>query len=213
MENNSKNNITHPWSGIWLFPRQTIRYIMETNPQYHFYLLVIIGGIAQAFSAAVTFGLGEKIPVFELFVVCLIAGPISGFIAVYLRGWLLTWMSNKMGGLATFLQTRICIAWSWAPLVYTFPLWGVKYILFRKELFLSERPFIEAQPVLSGIFELLALVDFAVFVWSLFILFSVLSEMNQFSVLRSIGAVILSNLILALPALFIMIMFGSMVPM
>ncbi len=213
MENNNQETMSSPWTGIWLYPRQTIRLLFETNPQQHFLLLVAVGGLAQALSTAATLGLGARIPVSELLLICVIAGPISGFAALYLRGWILTWVCKKMGGVASFFQTRICIAWSWAPMVYTFPLWGVKYILFRKELFLIERPLMESQAVLGGLFELLGLVDFVVFVWSMFILFSTLSEINQFSVLRSIGAVILSGLILALPAMVLMGLFGSMVPM
>jgi len=190
-----------PWSTIWFKPKETIRRIVDTNPRYQVIFLAILGGIAQ--TLANTRGMGDMFSFGALIFLCLLAGPMGGLLSLYISGFVMHWTAARLGGTATREQVRAVIAWSWAPIVYTLPLWGVKYILFREELFTTGKTFIESQPALSFLFELFTAVDFVITIWYLMILFTGLAEVNRISVGRGIAAAILAFVLVGLPALLL----------
>jgi len=194
----------NPWSTIWFKPRETIRRIVDTNPQYQLVLLVLLGGIGQTLSNAR--GMGEMFPVATLILICILSGPLSGYLSLYVSGFLLHWACKKFGGTATREQVRTVIAWSWAPIVYTLPLWGVKYILFRDELFTINKTFIESQTLLALLYELLNFVDFGIVILYLIILLAGLAEVNRISVFRSIGAAFFVSIIIGIPLLILLML-------
>jgi len=193
-----------PWSTLWLDPKGTIRHILETGPHKHYPMLIALGGVAQTFSVAATMGLGDKMSFMEIVIVSLLMGPISGWLTILIRGWLLTWVGGWLGGAAIRAQTRVSLAWSWAPMVYFSPLWGVKYILFKNETFMLHRPVLESIPVLKGMFGFIEFVDFAVYVWSLVVLIQMLAEINRFTSMRALMNVVLSSLLIGIPVLLLL---------
>ena len=38
----------NPWWRIWIQPRQTIRYLINTDPKMHFWALAVVYGIIRA---------------------------------------------------------------------------------------------------------------------------------------------------------------------
>ena len=167
-------------------------------------MLAALGGLGNAFSYASSFGLGDTMELSEIIALCLLMGPVSGFISIYLWSWLLSYSSRLFGGIATRLELRVAVTWSWAPVVYLLPLWGVKLILFREEMFRLEKPFAEANAFLSGLQGLFGIVDFLVAIFSLFILVSAIAEVNGFSSWKSIGAFALVLLALSVPAFLLL---------
>ncbi|MBN1561202.1 YIP1 family protein [candidate division KSB1 bacterium] len=200
----------NPWKSIWLDSRATIRHIIETDPNRSLVLLIVFGGLANALNYAANFGLGDMMSFNQVLALCLIAGPLSGFINVYIWSWLLGISAKLFGGAATQRDMRRAVAWSWAPLVYLLPLWGVKYILFRQEIFKSERPFIEAHSFLRSLHGLFDTVDFFIALLTIFILFNTVAEVNGFSIWKSVGTIGVVLLILTLPALLLMRFFAPL---
>ncbi|RPI02638.1 MAG: hypothetical protein EHM72_03700 [Calditrichaeota bacterium] len=192
-----------PWSMIWLNPRLVIRQVLLENPHYSMKRLIIGGGIGQAFSYAVSFGLGQVYSTAEVIAIVLLLGPISAFISLALWAWLLSLICRWFGGKASRQELRVAVAWSWAPIVYLLPMWGVRYILFRDELFLPHHPFVEAHAILNGIYSFFNGIDFLISFVSLFILFQTIAEVNSFTVWRSLGSVAVMMLLLMLPVLFL----------
>ena len=199
-----------PWSTIWSNPRQTVRNVLATDPNRSMRLLIVGGGIGQACSFAASFGLGQTASIPDIFAFVLVFGPLAGFLSVLLWSWLLTWTSRWLGGTATRQQLRVAVAWSWAPVVYLLPLWGVRYILFRDELFLLKRPIIESYALLSGLYSFFGIVDFFVSFFSLFILFQAVAEVSSLSIWKSIGAIAAIMLLLTIPAILLFSVFSPM---
>ncbi len=194
----------NPWKTIWLNPKATIRYIAEEQPYKHYILLMVLGGIAHALNYASAMNLGDVVSVREALVMCVLLGPLSGFITLSLGGWVLHWISHRLNGQATIHETRLSMAWSWAPIVYLLPLWGIKYILFRNELFTADKSYLESEPFLNGLYGIFSIVDFVITIVSLYILFSALSEVNRFSVWKSLGAYLLMTFVFTIPVLLIL---------
>ena len=194
----------NPWKSIWTNPRGTIRSIVETDPNHQLLVFVIFGGIAHALSYASAAGLGEAFKLSELIGLVALVGPLSGFVSLWLGSWLLTLITQRLGGAAPKEHNRAALAWSWAPMIYLLPLWGIKYILFRKELFLTDRSYLQSEPLLNGIWVVLDVVDFGIAIWSLIILFSALSEVNRFELWRGVVAYLIMSLLLLLPVMLLL---------
>lgn len=197
-------NEFNPWKRIWKNPRGAIRGIVETDPNRQLLIFVVFGGIAHALSYASAAGLGEAFTISELIGLIALVGPLSGFVSLWLGSWLLTLITQRLGGAAPKEHNRAALAWSWAPIVYLLPLWGIKYILFREELFLTDRSFLQSEPLLNGLWVFLDVVDFGVAIWSLIILFSALAEVNRFDLWRGVVAYLVMSLLLLLPVLLLM---------
>ncbi|MBN1466558.1 YIP1 family protein [candidate division KSB1 bacterium] len=192
-----------PWKTIWFNARATIRQIIDIDPNRSLLVLIVFGGLANALHYAANFSIADAMSFSDVLILCLVAGPLSGFIGLYLWGWLLGFSARFFGGVATQREMRRAIAWSWAPTVYLLPLWGVKYILFRQEIFKSARPFIEAQPFLSSLYSVFNAVDFFVSILTIFILFNTVAEVNGFSIWKSMGAIGMVLIVITLPAMLL----------
>jgi len=201
----TENGTEHksPWTTIWYDPRGTIRYLVEHNPMQSFVLLIALGGVGNVLSYASSYGLADMIPFNQMIVFSFIAGPIGAFISLYLWSWFLGITTHLWGGQATKQGIRTSIAWSMAPVVYMLPLWGVKYILFRQELFSAEKPFMNAHEFLSGLAGLFEVIDVLISLFSFYILINAIAEVSGFSFWRSIGSIGAVILILTVPALFL----------
>lgn len=196
--------VKSPWSTVWYDPTGTIRTIIDKDPRYNYVLLVILGGVAQTLGAAAALNMGVKMSLKEIAVFALLVGPISGWLTLFIRGWLLTVVGHRLGGTATLMESRLCLAWSWAPIVFFLPLWGVKMILFKEETFQLTRPVLEQISVLKGLSGFLDIFDFIIYGWSIYVLIRMLAEVNRMSNIRAILSIIISGLLLAVPFLSLM---------
>lgn len=194
------------WSSMWLNPRKTIRQVVDINPRLHLLLLSSLGGIGQTLTNAASRAMGEQIPVPQLILLCVILGPLSGLITITIGGWLITWLGNLFGGTASRAETKAALAWSWVPFAATLPLWIARYILFGRELFLKDMPMVQGEPVLNALWTLSELIDSVLAIWSLLLLFHAVAEINRFSTLRGVGAVLAAGLLTTIPLLILLSM-------
>ncbi len=201
---NQQSKSRNPWSTIWLDPRGTIRYVLDTNPMHSFIVLIAVGGIGNLLSSASGYHLGDLLPFREMILSIVIIGPLAAFISVYLWSWLLSFSTRFFGGIATKQELRTSFVWSLAPIVYTFPLWGVKYILFRQELFTAEQSFIQTYEFLKILYGFFQGVDFIISLLTFYILINAVAEVSGFSFWRSIGSIAIVLLIMTIPALFLL---------
>lgn len=202
--NEHENEPRNPWSTIWLDPRGTIQHLVDTNPMHSFMLLISLGGIGNLLSSASDYGMADMLPFNQLIVSCLLIGPAAAFISVYLWSWLLGFTTRFLGGSATKQNLRTAFVWSMAPVAYTLPLWGVKFILFRQELFTAEKPFIEAHEILQGLYGFFDVIDVIISLVSFYILINAVAQVSGFSFWRAIGSIGAVLLIMMIPLLFLM---------
>jgi len=192
-----------PWTTMWFDPRGTIRNIIATNPNRNLFLLAVLGGIGQTFANAVALNLGDRMSTASVVLACIAIGPLNGLLTVYIGSIVIHWTSTKLGGFSLISHIRAAIAWSWVPFVSTLPLWIVKYILFRDELFKSEKIFIQSHSVLSTLYSLIGFIDIVLAIWSILLLYQAIGEVNGFSAWRGFAAVVLASIIIAVPFLLL----------
>lgn len=104
----------NPWVGMLTRPRETVRYILETDPRRQMHTLAIAGGVAaQVVSYMVTpSGFGGSL------ILQAALGVVSGLVGLYLGGAVYGWAGRLMGGRGTAQEVRAALAWSQVPVLW-----------------------------------------------------------------------------------------------
>lgn len=195
----------NPWRSILTKPKQTIRMIVDYNPNYRLMILSAIYGFSSLLGIAQNLRLGDNLDSLSIIILSLILAPLWGYLLFSLSSWFLFICGRWLKGAATFKEIRAALAWSKVPMLASIVLWIMLIILFKKELFQSNG----SQEVFSGFKIILLLsilmVQLIASIWSIVIYINALAEVQRFSILRAIGNIIL---VIIVTALFFMIIFA-----
>ena len=199
-----------PWLTIWFKPRETIRHIVDTDPDYRVFVLAMLVGIAQALDRASSKNAGDTLPVAVILLLCVVLGPIGGLVSVYIGGALFRWIGGWFGGTATSAEVRAAIVWSSLPVIGAMVLWIPKFVLFGEEIFTSTMPRTESNPGLLLALMGFLVIDLIAAIWTFILLLKCLGEVHRFSAWRALGVVILSWLIIIVPIALLVVAMSLM---
>jgi len=134
-----------PWWGIWFQPRQTFRWLVDTDPKLHFWVLAVFYGLVRVVSWSVQMGVGDIFQPAEVAVFMLVAGPLAGVFGIFVTAGLLQIIGRVFGGQAKGPQLRAVLAWAAVPMnvlgfVGLFPL----LLMFGSRVFVSSDPQVAA---------------------------------------------------------------------
>ena len=198
----------NPWFSMWLHPRRTIRWIVETNPDRLVLLLAAVGGIVEALINASSDSKGENMSLQAILLTSLIGGPLMGVIGLWLGGALLRWTGGWIGGQADSRRIRATLAWANVPLVWSLLLWIPALLLFGAELFAAATPILDASTMLSGLYMVFSFGIGIVSIWAFVVFLHALGEVQGFSAWKALGNSILAGLVVLVPLLAII---GAMI--
>ncbi|MFK7803141.1 MAG: Yip1 family protein [Anaerolineae bacterium] len=178
---------------IWIQPKETMRYIIDTDPEIHVVPLAFISGICRALLSNASAPLGALL-------IDAIMGGISGLIALAIGGYLLTWVGNLLGGTAERQHVRAAIGWSSLPDIALFVLLIVPTVVLGSSNFDALSSLMDSQPLLaSSIPILFTSISYFFLAWRIYILANCLGEANQFSVWKGLATAVIGILILLIP--------------
>lgn len=187
-----------PWLSIWVKPKATIGRIVAENPDRSLWALCSIYGFSSLLNLFQSLSLGMFLAPLPLYMLAAILSPFWGYAIFAVWSWLVYLVGSMLKGLASFKQVRAAYAWSCVPLVFNIPLWILLGVLFGEQVFLNfpdGHLFTDAQVlILFGVL----VVKVTAAIWSLVIYFNALAQVEQFSILRSIGSIILAGIIVSI---------------
>jgi hypothetical protein len=184
-----------PWVAIWVEPRATIAKIVLDNPKQSLWYLAAIYGFSSLLNSFQSAALGNQIGTLPIFILALIFSPIWGYIVFSVWSWVVYWTGKLLKGGGDFQKVRAAYAWSCVPLLFNAILWIILIILFGRPLF-SNAPQEHFLTNGQGILLFCILIGKVVLaIWSLVIYLNALAEVQQYSVLRAIGNVIIAGII------------------
>lgn len=191
-----------PWWGIWIQPRQTIRYLVNIDPKMHFWVLVVFYGVVRVVSWGMQIGIGDFFQPAEVAIFFLLVGPLAGAFGIFVVGALLQISGRMFGGQATGPQIRAVLAWGAVPmsvlsLVGMIPL----LVLFGSRVFIGSDPQVSA--ILFGEGDVVRFLGSGLGAWwamlegagSLFSLVTVVrgyAEVQQFGIWKALGIFFIS---------------------
>jgi hypothetical protein len=202
----------NPWASIWTRPRETVRYLLETDPERMVLVLAALGGVSQLLDQAATRNAGDHIPAITLILLAILLGPALGLFSLFLGSILVGWTGRWMGGAGSARQLRTAIAWANVPLVASLLLWIPLMLGVGEEMFTSYTPRLEASPVLALMVLLLGVVGIVLAIWSLVILLKGVGEVQGFSAWKALGNVLLAFLVVLVPIVLMAVVAAIVLP-
>lgn len=203
----------NPWRTMWTKPRDTIKTVTKTDPNYRLWWLAGFYGFPMLLNLAQNFSLSEKLSPLFVVIGAIILSAFVGMIGFQITSALMLWTGRWLGGAADFLEIRAAVAWSNVTNIATCLLWILLIALFGSDLFLRSFPEgLVAVPSALAVMRSFILVGMSVLsIWSFVLLVISLAEVQKFSIWRAIGNIILPYVIvsIALWAVFIFVFWAA----
>ncbi len=208
MENG--NHQPNPLFSMWIRPRATIQYIIESNPEHLVLVLTALWGFSSVLSQASSGSWGDTMDLPQILVISAVVGPICGILGLYLAAEAIRLSGNRLGGKASSEHIRAATIWSQIPVIWGLLLWIPLLAIFDETIFVSDtseaRVRLESNPILIIVFFGIGLIKIATEIWAFVIFFKSLGQVQHFSAWKAVGNTLLASLILLLPILFVVLL-------
>lgn len=187
-----------PWVHIWTRPRAVMRQILDTNPRRMVHRLAILGGVAAGLGTNVNLP-GIPIPLPVVIVCKLVIGVVGGLIGLYIGGGLVLMTGRWLGGRGDFVAVRSALAWSNVPVIWAALLWLPLLVYLGWDAFNINKDLMLVDPIGLMLTIPIAILTVVVVFWRIVILCKVVGEAHRFSAWHSLGAFLISFLIVGIP--------------
>jgi hypothetical protein len=187
----------NPWWWIWVQPRETIRWIVDTDPKLHFWLLAVFYGVLRAMDWGIITGVGDEFTPAGVAGFIAIAGPIGGIAGVYLTASLLGIVGRMMGGKAEGVEIRAVLVWAAMPMsVLTLISLVPYFMMLGPRVFSAQDPLVQrivhgngisASFLGGGLASWKALLDMVGSLYYLLIGLTGFAEVQKFGLLKAVG--------------------------
>lgn len=169
---------SNPWLSMWGSPRKTIRRVIDHDPRYG---VIWLSGI-YVFQSLIFYlnfwSLGLRAPKYALLIPSLLLSPALGFVWLMFYGWIVRGVARWFGGRAPASHVRAALAWSRLPIAFSLLVWLFLWKLDSSSLFIQYGPGLASDILTGSIFFLEG--------WTLLLFIPALSEVQGFSLLRSL---------------------------
>ncbi len=200
--------VANPWVTFWTAPRVTLDAILATNPARYLWILVLFGGVSRTLGRIPSIPFQEPLTDDMIRALAFLGGPLLGLIIVFVIGRLLHLIVRRLGGTATWVESRTAVAWALAPSVPSVALWTIMYLSYGSQVF---SPDAIANVADSGT-QLILTVDYfiqsALTIWMLALEILLLAKVHKVSAWRVLGAEALLAVVSLVP-LFALALFMS----
>ena len=108
----------NPWLAIWRHPRNTIRYLLSTDPDRMIWVLAALGGAQGYLAQLLSMNQGPGAwPLPVVVAVACLAGAIGGILSLIIGAKLVRVIGDLLGGEGAEEHIRTALAWSSVPAV------------------------------------------------------------------------------------------------
>lgn len=183
----SQTNQANPWLSMWTQPRETIRWIVQTNPRYGVFWLAIIYVLQGFFFFMNFWSFGLSSSWYSLLIHIVILTPLFAFVWIFFYGWILRCTGRWLGGPAPGSHLRAALAWSRIPMTISLAMWF--FLLITN----PDYVFIQYVGGTSAIFVLF--INGILEIWSFVLFIQSIREVQHFTIIRSLCNIFLASAI------------------
>ncbi len=192
---------------IWTSPREVFKFVNDNHYDKYMHILLFLAGISRAFERATVKDLGDKMPLWGLLGFCIVFGGLLGWISYYLYAALLSWTGKWLDGKGDRTSILRILSYAKTPalvgLLFLIPQIGIYGI----ELFKAEGDITSAGLVSNIFFYGSMFLEFVLGIWSLVLCVIAVSEVQKFSIGKSILNLLLPVLIFVVPLIIVGMIF------
>lgn len=179
---------------IWVKPKGTLAYILQSCPEKYVPVLLCLGGIVRAIDRASMKDAGDTMSTTSVLLSVVIGGGLFGWLTYYIYAWAMSVTGRWVNGHASPSNFRTVIAWALIPSITSLVLLVPEVLIFGDDLFKSEpintSDFNNTMRIVFGIVEM------TLGVWTLVIMVKGVSLIQNFTTGKSILNLILPGLLI-----------------
>jgi hypothetical protein len=184
---------------IWTSPRMVFKYLDDNKYDKYIYVLSMLGGITIAFDRAANKSLGDDIPLILVITICLIFGGTLGWITYYLCAALINWTGKWLNGQGDTNSLLRMISYALLPSIVTLVILIPQIVLFGNGIYQSEFDITSNGLFSTIIYYSSATVEIVLGIWTIVLFVIGISEIQRFSIGKSILNIVLPGLIIIIP--------------
>lgn len=191
-----------PFRSMWTRPRVTVRTIVATDPELYVLPLVAVSGVVEVLDRASGRNAGDSLSLTAILGMACAVGPLGGLFQLWIASHLIRFSGFWLGGTGNREHLKTAIAWSLLPSACSLAFWAVQLLLLGGEMFTTETPRLDAQPMLWIPFGATVLGEVTLGVWSFVLLCHAVAEVQGYrSAWRGLGNLVLAWLVVFIPLL------------
>lgn len=194
-----------PWLSIWLNPRETARWILDSQKSP--VLLILLLGLAMNLDNSYFNSTGDTLSLAAILLIAIILSPVTGYLFVWISSYLFSVVGKWLGGTGATTEIKPIVAWSGIFYIASLIIKFLEILLLGNELFQTVQPTVENSTFLSILFIVFHLLDLAIFIWWVVFLVVALSEVNSFSKLKGFSILLITLLLVIVFNLSILLIF------
>ena len=191
---------------IWTSPRRVFRFINEYRYSKHTVWLLIVGGALGALDRNNYSNFGD-FNVWLLLLGALLAGAALGWIGYWISAFLFRLTGRWLGGKANTEQLLRVVAYSVLPSIPSTALMLPLVLLFGESILLGT-PDVHSHGALSiGVYYGVIVLQFAFGIWAFIFTLVGISVVQDFSLGRAFGNIMLTILVIVVPIVIFVFIF------
>ncbi|HEY4551948.1 MAG TPA: Yip1 family protein [Bacillaceae bacterium] len=191
---NEKNERMQTWLTIWVYPKKTVRHVIEHKTMKYAIIIMLIAGIQQVLNMASTSNLGEHLSTPAIILTSILLGPFIGLITWLVASGIYYLVGKWLGGKGTMKEMKMAVAWTYIPMIWMMILWIPNLAFIGHEMFTKE-----IEPDLGKALMLMftGCLEIALGIWMMVISARAIGEVHRFSSWKGLLAMVLPGLAIA----------------
>jgi hypothetical protein len=194
---------------IWTSPRRTFKFINDKRYDKYVTVLLILSGISRAFDRASLNNMGDKMSIWGIVGFCIVLGGLFGWISYYIYSALLSWTGKWLKAQGDTNSILRILSYAMLPSVIALIFLIPQIAAYGNEIFKSDGDIISADWLSNVVVYGSMLLEFILAIWTLIFCVIGVSEVQKFSIGKSILNLFLPVIVFLVPILLIALFFKA----
>ncbi|MFD0836548.1 Yip1 family protein [Mariniflexile aquimaris] len=208
---NTGENLTEKeiFTKIWTKPREVFKFINDNHYDKYVNILLVLAGISSAFDRASKRDMGDRLSIWAIIGLSILLGGLLGWISYYIYAALLSWTGKWLDGKGDTTSILRILSYAMTPVIITLLLLIPQIGIYGNELFKSDGDLSSAGILPNIIFYSSMIFELIFSLWIIVFCVIGVSEVQKFSIGKSILNLLLPVLVFAVPIIILVLIFKS----
>jgi len=191
---------------IWFSPRKVFKYLNDREYGKYVVILLVLSGISRAFDQAITKDFGDNMSIWAILVLCIIFGGLFGLATYWIYAALISWTGKWLKGEGNTDSILRIISYAMIPSIVALIFLIPQISIYGNEMFKSDGDIISAGLISNILVYFSMFLEFVLAIWTIVLVVIGISEVQKFSIGKSILNLLLPCLIILVPILLIILL-------
>lgn len=193
---------------IWTSPRNVFKYVNDKKYSKYELILLVFAGISRTFDQAMSKNWGDDLPLWGIILIAVIIGGLIGWVSLWMYSALISWTGKWLKGEGKTDSILRIISYAMIPSIVALVLLIPQIGIYGNELFKANGDFASAGHGAAIFVVCTGILAFLLSIWSFVLCIIGVSEVQNFSIGKSILNVLLPILVLLIPIMIIALLGG-----